>query len=96
VNAYDLPWRKPAFRDWVDPLRASYLLTRIQTFEINTGLGLEPWKEERYHVLEFQARTGSPSERGPDALDRLLAGEDASGITPAGPLARRSGAPVWR
>lgn len=80
VAAYRLPWNKPAFRDWVDPLRQRYRLDRIDTYEVNAGLGLESWKVERYHVLEFRPRS-SGDDSTPDALDRLLA-DQASG--PAG------------
>lgn len=68
VDAFEPPWDKPAFGDWVDPIRRRYRLDRIETHRVGDGVEPEDWKRERYHVLQFVAGAGPA---GPDALDRL-------------------------
>lgn len=81
VESYGPVWEKPAFRDWVDPLRRTYRLDRITTYPVNVELGGPDWKHEYYHVLEFVLRDRAKYGDAPDALEKLLADQ-------MGPLVR--------
>lgn len=71
VSAYGPIWDKPAFADWVDPLRQTYRLDQIRTYPVNQAFSLPDWKRESYHVLEFVPREANDGRGGPDALDEL-------------------------
>jgi hypothetical protein len=81
VETYGPIWDKPAFRDWIDPLREKYRLDRITTYPVNVQLKGPDWKHEYYHVFEFLPRDANSPHS--DALDKLLERQEATSLASA-------------